>query len=75
MGKWHNAFVFNEQDETFDVYEVFYGEGRTVNPILTIRGNDVADAIVGLAQMVLDLKRGHVFNSTEEMDKHYGIKD
>jgi hypothetical protein len=83
MGKWYNAFVFNEEDECFQVYEVFEDVNdpdllpgqrlRTNDPVQVIVGASVEDAIRGLENMIQDLRRDRIFKTIEELDKELNI--
>lgn len=74
---WHHAFVFVEQLAEFNVYEVYdmrsRGNARTLEPVSSIRGQNIDDAILGLELMLKCLKKKQVFNSVEELDQHYNI--
>ena len=74
---WHYAFVPQDEFGGYDVYEIYKttlgGHLRTENPVFSIPGSDVDDAVRSLEHMINDLKRNHVFKNTQKMDDYYEI--
>lgn len=72
---WHHAFVFNPDDYTCSVFEVYSGlVARTSIPVLTFLAESRDEAINVLEMMITDLQRSDTcFESLEDLDSFYNI--
>lgn len=72
---WHHAFVFDPDDCSCSVFEVYFGlMARTSIPVLTLAAESRDEAISVLEMMITDLQRSDTcFDSLEELDAFYNI--